>query len=151
MKLMYGLVLWGLVTLTGCAYVSPNYEHPNVELTSVNMLPPTGFEQNFEVGLKLINPNNFELPLNGISYRINLLGETLAQGVTSDIPTVPAYGESRFTVSVSTSLIGGLQVIKALMNTQGQDVTYQLEAKLDVAIPLVPNMTVTHEGVIPFN
>jgi len=126
-----------------------DYEKPSVELISFKALPVNGFEQRFEIGLKLTNPNNFELPFNGISYQLSVAGETLAHGVASDIPTAGAYGESRFVVPVSTSLMGGLKVIKALMANQGQDISYQLKAKLDIAIPFVPKLTVIQDGIIP--
>lgn len=138
-----------LFFLSGCASINLDYEEPSVELTSFKALPVNGFEQNFEVGLKLINPNSFELPLNGISYQLSVAGETLAQGVASNIPTADAYGESRFVVPVSTSLIGGFKVIRALMNSQGKDISYQLKAKLDIDIPFIPRLTVIEEGVIP--
>jgi LEA14-like dessication related protein len=126
-----------------------DYEEPTVELISFKALPLNGLEQNFEVGLKLINPNNFELPFNGISYQLSVAGKSLAQGVAADIPTAKAYGESRFVVPVSTSLIGGFRVLKALIDNQGQDISYQLRAKIDIDIPFVPKLTVIQNGVIP--
>ena len=118
-------------------------------MVSFKALPADGFEQNFEVGLKLTNPNNFELPLNGISYQLNILGETLAHGVATDIPTVGAYGETRFVVPVSTSLIRGFKVIRALLDNKGQDISYQLKAKLDIDIPFMPKLTVVQDGKVP--
>ncbi len=138
-----------LFVLSGCATMNLDYEEPSVELVSFKVLPANGFEQNFEIGLKLTNPNNFELPLNGISYQLNVAGESLAHGVAADIPTAAAFGESRFVVPVSTSLFGGIKVIKALVSNKGQDISYQLKAKLDIAIPFVPTLTVVQEGVIP--
>jgi len=138
-----------LFFLSGCATMNLNYEEPSVELISFKVLPANGFEQNFEVGLKLTNPNNFELPFNGISYQLSVAGETLAHGVAANIPTAEAYGESRFMVPVSASLMGGLKVIRALMYNQGQDISYQLKAKLDINIPFVPRLTVIQEGIIP--
>lgn len=138
-----------LFFLSGCATMNLDYEEPSVELVSFKALPTNGFEQNFEIGLKLTNPNNFELPFNGISYQLNVAGETLAHGVAADIPTAEAYGESRFVVPISTSLMGGIKVIRALMYSQGQDVSYQLKAKLDIDIPLVPKLTVFQDGIIP--
>ncbi|MDX2369494.1 MAG: LEA type 2 family protein [Colwellia sp.] len=138
-----------LFFLSGCATMNLDYEDPSVELVSFKALPVNGFEQNFEIGLKLTNPNNFELPLNGISYQLSVAGETLASGVAADIPTAEAYGESRFVVPISTSLMGGFKVIRALMVSQGQDINYQLKAKLDIAIPFVPKLTVIEEGIIP--
>lgn len=138
-----------LLFLSGCATMSPDYEEPTVELVSFKALPANGFEQNFEIGLKLTNPNNFELPFNGISCQLSLAGETLARGVTSDIPTAAAYGESRFVVPVSTSLMGGIKVIRALMASKGQDISYQMKAKIDIAIPFVPKFTVIQDGMVP--
>ena len=97
-----------------------DYEEPNIELISFKPLPADGFEQNFEIGLKLTNPNNFELPINGISYQLSVAGETLAHGVSADIPTIGSYSEARFVVPISTSLLGGISVIKALMDTKGK-------------------------------
>lgn len=138
-----------LFFLSGCATLDLDYEEPSVELVSFKALPADGFEQNFEVGLKLTNPNNFELPLNGISYQLNILGETLAHGVATDIPTVGAYGETRFVVPVSTSLIRGFKVIRALLDNKGQDISYQLKAKLDIDIPFMPKLTVVQDGKVP--
>jgi LEA14-like dessication related protein len=140
-----------MFVLFGCANMNLNYEEPSVEVTSLKVLPINGLAQNFEIGLKLINPNNFALPLNGISYQFTLAGESLANGVTSNIPTAQAYGESRFVVPISTSLIGGFKVIKALMDSQGEDVSYQLKTKLDIAIPFMPPLTIVKDGVIPLD
>lgn len=137
-----------LFFLSGCATMNLDYEEPSVELVSFKALPANSFEQNFEIGLKLTNPNNFDLPFNGISYQLSVAGETLARGVAANIPTAEAYGESRFVVPVSTSLIGGIQVIRALMKNQGQDISYQLKAKLDIDIPFVPKLTVLQDGII---
>ncbi len=138
-----------LFFLSGCATMNLDYEEPTIELVSFKALPAKGFEQNFEIGLKLTNPNNFELPFNGISYQLNVAGEALAHGVAANIPTAAAYGESRFVVPVSTSLMGGFKVIRALMNSKGQDISYQLKAKLDIDIPFMPKLTVIQDGIIP--
>ena len=143
------LFVAALFFLSGCATMNLDYEEPTVELVSFKILPANGFEQNFEIGLKLTNPNNFELPFNGISYQLRVAGETLANGVASNIPIAGPYGESRFVVPVSTSLIGGIKVISSLMKHQGQDINYQLKAKLDIDIPFVPKLTVIQEGMIP--
>jgi len=140
-----------LFFLSGCATMNPAYEKPSVELVSFKALPTNGFEQNFEIGLKLTNPNNFDLPFNGISYQLSVAGETLAHGVASNIPTAEAYGESRFVVSVSTGLIMGIRVISALMNSKGKDISYQLKAKLDINIPFVPRLTIIQDGIIPLS
>ena len=73
----------------------------------------------------------------------------MAHGVATDIPTVGAYGETRFVVPVSTSLLRGFKVIRALLDNKGQDINYQLKAKLDIDIPFVPKLTVIQGGKVP--
>ena len=51
-------------------------------------------------------------------------------------------------VPVSTSLMGGIKVIRALIVSKGQNVSYQLPAKLDIAIRFVPKLTVIQDGMI---
>jgi hypothetical protein len=123
--------------LSGCASLSPDFDEPTVEVISIKALPAKGFEQ------------NFELPFNGISCELSVAGPTLARGVTADIPTAGAYGEARFVVPVSTSVIGGFKVIKALMDNQGQGISYQLKAKLDIDIAFVPKLTIIQDGMVP--
>lgn len=140
-----------LYIISGCASLNLNYEEPSVELVSFKALPANGFEQKFEIGLKLTNPNNYALPFSGISYELSVAGETLAHGVAADIPTTLAYSESRFVVPISTSLLRGIKVIKALIDSQGNDISYQLKAKLDIDIPFIPKLNIVEEGKIPFN
>jgi LEA14-like dessication related protein len=138
-----------LLFLSGCATLSQDFEEPNIELVAVKALPANGLEQQFEIGLKLTNPNNFELPFNGISCQLSVAGEMLASGVSADIPTAAAYGDSRFVVPISTSLLGGIRMVKALINSQGEGISYQLKAKLDIDIPFVPTLTIIREGKVP--
>lgn len=137
--------------MSSCSSLHLKYQEPSVELVSFKVLGIDGFEQKFEIGLKLTNPNNYALPLSGISYELNIAGETLAHGVAADIPTISAFGESRFVVPISTSLLRGVKVIKALLANQGQDINYQLNAQLAIDIPFVPSLNVIEEGKIPFN
>ena len=146
-KILFTLV--ALFCLASCANMNLQYEEPSVELTSFRVLPANGLEQNFELGLKLTNPNNFALPLNGISYHLDIAGETLAHGVSANIPTAEAYSDSRFVVRVSTSLFSGVKVLRALMKAKDNNISYQLKAKLDINIPFVPNLTVIQDGLVP--
>jgi len=35
------------------------------------------------------------------------------------------------------------------MSSQGQDISYQLETKLDIDIPFMPKLTVIQDGIVP--
>lgn len=130
----------------GCATLSPNFEAPEVTVTSIKMLPPEGFEQRFEVGLKVLNPNSKALAVQGISYSLSIDGYKVATGVTSSVPTVAPYGEASFSVPVSTSLMNALRLFQSTLNSGKSSVSYLLEAKLDLGLPFVPKLSVVERG-----
>lgn len=148
---VYILFMVVLFALSGCSTMNLEYDEPRVELVSFKVLPASGLEQNFAIGLKLTNPNSFDVPFNGISYELSVAGKTLAYGASSDIPTAAAYSESRFEVPISTNLLSGIKVISSLMSSKGKDISYQLKAKLDIDIPFVPVLTIIEDGKVPFD
>jgi LEA14-like dessication related protein len=145
-------VSWVLVLLlAGCETLSPNYETPTLTVTGIKALPAQGFEQPFEIGLKLLNPNPVALSLNGMSYQLIIEGHKLAQGVSNNIPSAPAYGSTDFTVEVSTNLFKGLKLVHELMQNPRETVSYELVAKLDIGWVFLPKLSVTEKGEINFS
>lgn len=142
------LTLAGVMLLQGCASVSPRFEQPTVEVLSLKMLPSAGLEQRFDVGLKVVNPNNRALNIRGMSYSLIVEGFTVASGVTADVPEVGPYAEARFTLPASTSLVSSVRLLKHLLELNASSLSYRLEARLDLGIPLTPKMRVVEEGKV---
>lgn len=144
----FWLTLAAAFILQGCASLSPQFEQPAVEVLSLKMLPSEGLEQRFDVGLKVINPNNRTLNIRGMSYSLIIEGYTVASGVTAEVPKVGPYAEERFTLPASTSLVSSVRLLKHLMALNKNSLDYRLEAKLDLGIPLAPKMRVVEEGKV---
>lgn len=119
--------------LSACAALSPYDEAPAVTVTSFG-LAPEGASSGpvFRVGLRVINPNRIELPLVGMSYRVDLQGQRLLTGAAADLPIVPAYGSAEFEVDLSPDLIGGLRLLSNLMGNPTETFDYRFAARLDV-------------------
>mgnify|MGYP001032565599 CR=1 FL=1 len=122
-----------MALLSACAALSPYEEAPAVTVTSFGMAPEgSATGPAFRVGLRVINPNRVELPLVGMSYRVDLQGQRLLTGAANDLPVVPAYGSADFTVDLSPDLIGGLRLIGDLMANPIETFDYRFAARLDV-------------------
>ncbi len=127
------LILALAVLLSACAALSPYDEAPAVTVTSFGLAPEgTSTGPVFRVGLRVINPNRVELPLVGMSYRVDLQGQRLLTGAANDLPIVPAYGSADFEVDLSPDLIGGLRLIGDLMANPTETFDYRFAARLDV-------------------
>jgi LEA14-like dessication related protein len=126
-----GATLLMLLSLAGCASMQPGYETPTVTVKSFRALPATGTLPNFEIGLEVLNPNEEELKLAGISYTISLEGHEIIKGVGNDLPVIEGYGTGTVTLTASASLFAGIRLFTDLMQTPKDTFEYGFEAKLD--------------------
>lgn len=148
MKNLAQLLVFVLL-ISGCAGMQPGLEAPEVKLVSLQPIAAEGFQQRFAVGLRVTNPNNTDIVLQGMSYRIGIAGHDIFSGVANKVPVLPAYAETPVTVEVSASLMSVLALISDLSSKQPEALTYQLSAKLDVG-RFLPAIRVNESGPLPF-
>lgn len=136
------------VLLIACAGLTGPVENPRVTVTSLRLLPAEGVEQRVEVGLRLLNPNAFDLAAKGLVISLGLNDVPLLKGATADLPRVPAYGEATARVVLSVSLVSGLRLVSRLAQHPDEPLQYRLEARLDLQRPLWKRLTLMEQGEI---
>ncbi len=136
-----------MVMLAGCAGMRPGYETPTVTVKSVRAIPSEGMLPEFEIDLHVVNPNREALKLAGVSYTVSLEGHELIKGVGNDLPVIDGYGEGDFTLNASADLFAGVGLIRDLMSTQKDTLSYSFEAKLDPGA-LRPSIRVKDAGEV---
>ena len=120
------LLLASTALLAGCE-VLPKFETPQLSVISMKMQSADIFSQRMLVRMRVLNPNSRELPVKGISYRIEVNDSELGRGLTNVPFVVPALGEAEFDVQVTTNLAGMLGKLLARRGSQDQDqVQYRL-------------------------
>lgn len=100
------------VALSGCATVGE--ERVDVHLANVALLDATLFEQRLLLTLRFQNRGNVALPVDGLAYRIEANGTTLASGVDSAGFTIPRYGEAQVDVAATMITAGIMRQIRDL-------------------------------------
>ena len=136
-----------VVLLAGCAGMRPGYETPTVTVKSVRAIPSEGMLPEFEIDLHVVNPNREALKLAGVSYTVSLEGHELIQGVGNDLPVIDGYGEGDFTLNASADLFAGVSLLRDLMSSQKDTLSYSFEAKLDPGA-LRPSIRVKDSGEV---
>ena len=96
-----------VLMLAGCASTL-DLEPPKLSLVSMKVQTADLFSQRLLVRMRVMNPNARELPIKGISYRIEVNESELAQGEASAPFVVPAQGEADFDVQVTANLASTL-------------------------------------------
>lgn len=125
------LALAGLPWLGGCA-VLPKFESPKLSVVSLKMQSGDFFSQRLQVRMRVFNPNNRELPVKGITYRIELANAELGNGSTAAPFTVPAMGEVEFDMQVTANLAGALAKILSRRNSS-EALDYRLVGDVNLA------------------
>ncbi|MEM7225502.1 MAG: LEA type 2 family protein [Pseudomonadota bacterium] len=120
-------VVCGLVCcvgLAGCAGIGDEALPPEVNLINIRPVEAQVFEQRFDVDLRIINPNDFDLDLDGLTFNLDVNGSRFASGVSNQAFTVPRLGETKTTVTASTSLFDIFQ--QFLTIAERTDLSYKI-------------------------
>lgn len=126
------------LSLSGCASWLMKGESPEVLVTNVTPLEASAFEQRLQVDLRIRNPNDFDLAVTGIDFRLDLNGNRLVRGLGNKELIVPRLSDSVTSVETSTST---LQVVRQLLSFSGdQPLTYHVTGVLH-----------TKDGRLPFD
>jgi LEA14-like dessication related protein len=130
--------LLAVLILPGCASWLMRGEAPEVLVTNVTPLEASAFEQRLQVDLRIRNPNDFDLAVTGIDFRLDLNGNRLARGLGNKELVIPRLSDAVTSVETSTST---LQVVRQLLSFSGdQSFTYHVAGVLH-----------TKEGRLPFD
>ena len=135
------------VLLAGCAGLRPGWETPTVTVKSVRAVASQGMLPEFEIDLHIVNPNREALKLAGVSYTVSLEGHELVKGVGNNLPVIEGYGEGDITLNASADLLAGVGLVREMMSSRKETLSYSFEAKLDPGA-LRPSIRVKDSGEV---
>lgn len=120
-------LLGAVLTATACTGLR-NLESPEVVLVGLRPLDSTLLEQRFEVDLRIYNPNNRDLDIDGIDFELDVNGQRLARAAGANAFLLPRLGEAETSLIVSTSLISVARQLMAL--EQARALNYRLKGRV---------------------
>lgn len=114
-----------LLALAACGTAEP--VPPQIRVVDLRLIDSTVFEQRFEIDLRIGNPNDFALPLDGLTFDLEVNGAAFARGFSDQRVTIPRLGEGQVSVSASTTLVD--MVRQMLLLAERGDLTYRLSGQ----------------------
>ena len=146
-KFIYTLFPLYFLILSGCATLHHQYEAPSVSITSFKVVQTDSTIPQFEITLRIVNPNRSALALQGVSYSIALEGYNVITGVSNKLPKIEAYGEGDVVLNASVDLIKSIRFITDILGNNKDEISYSFSAKLDVG-KLYPLIKVEEKGKV---
>jgi LEA14-like dessication related protein len=127
--------LWlaGLAVLAGCAGLPPGMQAPAVTIADLRVGSAGLFEQQFDIKLRIQNPNPDEIRFDGMAFELDINDQAFAKGVGNQVVAVPRYG-SAFMAVEAVSTLGGLVRQFGRMAQSGKpEFKYRIKGSLSIA------------------
>jgi LEA14-like dessication related protein len=143
------LVLLCAALVAACAL--GKWESPHMAVIKVEMVDSDVLSQRFKVRLRVQNPNDRELPVRGISLKLELAGEEFGNGVSAEEFVVPSYGEAEFDMLLTTNLAGALMRVISHKDKGAEGIDYRLSGKINLAKGMWRSIPFSDSGTLPLH
>ncbi|TLS73539.1 LEA type 2 family protein [Mariprofundus erugo] len=133
-----------LPLFSACATMLPHMEAPEINVIDITPLPAEGLlEQRIQVDLRIINPNNIDLAMTGMSFQLDLNEARLARGVSHQAIQIPRLGEAKTSVIISTTITDIFR--QAMILSEKSGLKYHISGTVYLD-GLMRSITFTHQG-----
>ena len=126
-------------------------ETPRIQVVNVQMLSTDMFAQRFKVRVQVQNPNTIELPIEGLDYTILMMGDSFAEGVSSDHFLLPALGDAEFDMLVTTNFVSSFgRLLSRVGGGKLENIDYEIAGKIFVDKGMLRKIPFSHRGTVDF-
>lgn len=122
-----GVAVLSLI-IAACSTMPRDFETPKVSIANIVPKEMTLMEQRFDVQVRIQNPNNYDLVINGIRFDIAMNGQEFGIGMSGAKVTVPRFGSEVTNGEVITGL-GSILRQAQQFSSGGSKVQYSLKGK----------------------
>lgn len=127
------LLIASLACLVACANLAGFSRQPEVGVAGLQLLQLGLLEQRFALQLRIRNPNEVDLPIDGLDFAVDLNGQPFLKGSSNKAVTVPRWGEAVLEVMATSTLGNALKQLRELQKGGRERVDYRIAGRLGVA------------------
>lgn len=125
------LAIGWVLLLAACSGLPLNAVPPKVSIADVEVKSLGLFEQKFDVGLRVANPNDFDLRIEGLDFDLDVNGRPFASGLSRVSTLVPAASSTVLRVDAIMQSKNLIRQIKTLPpETLKEGVPYRIKGRV---------------------
>jgi LEA14-like dessication related protein len=134
------------VFLGACAAM--HLQAPDITPTAVELMDVQLTQQRFKVTMHVQNPNDRALPIKSVDCALQIEGEEVGRGESTEPFNVPAHGETDFDMVVTTNVATSIPNLIVRLARGGQLPSYRLSGTVNPDITLLPPIPFSKSGQI---
>jgi len=143
------VVLMLMLNLGGCAsWFGDDSVEPAVHLVKVEVVRAKLLEQKFILHFRVDNPNDSELTVRGLEYRIHLADILLAEGEHEHWFSVGPKHSAYFKVPIRTNLWPKVKDVVKMLKKNDQQIPYRLQGEMETGLFIAHYVHLERNGVI---
>ena len=119
--------------LTGCSGLPLGAQPPSVTIADFGVGNAGLFEQQFNLKLRIQNPNPEELRVDGMAFELEINEQSFAKGVGNQTVTVPRYGSAFMPVEAVSTLGGLIRQFGRIAQGDKPVFKYRIKGSLSIA------------------
>ena len=146
---LYLLTLFLTLGLGGCAsWFGDDLPDPEVHLVKIEVVRAKLLEQEFLLHFRIDNPNDSDLTVRSMEYRVHLGDMLLADGEYEHWFTIGPRHSAYFKVPIRTNLWPQVKELVKLLKKPDQAIPYRLEGELETGLFIAHYVHLKRNGVI---
>jgi LEA14-like dessication related protein len=136
--------------MVACSTMPKDFETPKFGIANIAPKDVAIFEQRFDVQLRVQNPNNFDLGINGIRFEIDLNEKEFGNGMSGQAVTIPRFGSEVISAEVITGIGSFLRQMQG-MSSSATKLRYRLKGKAFAQAPSSFTIPFDESGEVDLN
>ena len=138
-----------ILNLGGCAsWFSDDSVDPAVHLVKVEVVRAKLLEQKFILHFRIDNPNDSDLTVRGMEYRIHLADMLLAEGEHEHWITVAPKSSGFYRIPIRTNLWPRVKDVVKMLKNPNQQIPYRLQGEMETGLFIAHYVHLERNGVI---
>ena len=138
----FALTLAGAVA--GCSVLGARLQAPTLAVVNIQMGHSDLWQQHLQVRMSVHNPNDRELPVQGLNYTLEVNGEECAHGESGASFVVPARGDAEFDMNVTANAAAAL--LRMFAHGNAGAVEYRIRGKVELSSGLLRSVPFDQHG-----
>ena len=132
------------IALAGCSLLGAQWQAPTLMVVNIQMGHSDLWQQHLLVRMSVHNPNDRELPVQGLNYTLDVNGEECAHGESGASFVVPARGDAEFDMNVTANAAAAL--LRMFVRGNAAPIEYRIRGKVELSAGLLRSVPFDQHG-----
>lgn len=124
----FGIIAIMVLALTGCGGKGKavQYDYVDASISQLQLGQSGVLEQTWNLTLRMQNPNNYDIPADGMKFLVRVNGKEFARGVDNQSVMIPRLGEAIIKVRAISDLAAVMNQINDIHSVGYEGIDYRL-------------------------